>query len=196
MSPKDEKTLINLVRKGTYSSFSELYSLWVSKLYRFVYALVKSKESTQDIVQETFVKIWTNRDTLNPDLSFKSYLFTISYHLVLKELKRKIDHPLMEDYMEYCNNENIAVSSYMEERMDFDRFMKELEEAKDKLTPRQRQIFEMNKEGNISISEIATQFGITEQSVRNQLSAALKTLRKELGSYGFFLLFLFGSLGK
>lgn len=196
MNPRDEKTLIYQVQKGTYSSFSALYSLWASPLYRFVFSLVKSEESTQDIVQETFVKIWTNRESLNPDSSFKAYLFTISYHLVLKELKRKIDHPLMEDYMDYCNNENIAVSSHTEEHMDFDRFMSELEKAKEKLTPRQRQIFEMNKEKNISISEIATQFDITEQSVRNQLSAALKTLRKELGSYGFFLLFLFGLLEK
>ena len=195
MNPIDEKALVDEVRRGTYSSFSKLYSLWVSKLYRFVFALVKSEETAQDIVQETFVKIWTNRETLNPDSSFKAYLFTISYHIVLKELKRKIDHPLMEDYMKYCNNENMAAYSHPEEQLDFDRFLKELSKAKEKLTQRQRQIFEMNKEDNIPVSEIAAQFGITEQSVRNQLSAALKIIREELGDYGFFILVLFGLLG-
>ena len=174
MNQIDEKTIIAEIHKGNYESFSILYRKWVSPLYRFVLSLLKSDECTQDIVQETFVKIWTNRETLNPDSSFKAYLFTISYHLVLKEMKRKIDHPLMEDYMAYNNNERWTVESETEERLDFDHFLKELEKAKDKLTPRQRQFFEMNKEENISVSEIAAKFNITEQSVRNQLSAALK----------------------
>lgn len=89
----------------------------------------------------------------------------------------------------------MAAYSHPEEQLDFDRFLKELSKAKEKLTQRQRQIFEMNKEDNIPVSEIAAQFGITEQSVRNQLSAALKIIREELGDYGFFILVLFGLLG-
>ena len=193
MNQTDEKILLEKIREGNYESFSQRYRAWVPQRYRFVYSLLKSEEAAQDIVQETFVKIWTNRKTLDTNSSFKAYLFTISYHLVLKEMKRVINHPLMGDYMEYCNNETMTTTSKVEEDLDFERFVEKLKQAKDKLTPRQRQIFEMNKEGNQTIAEIATLLSITEQSARNQLSAALKTIRKELGDYSF-LLILFCSL--
>lgn len=187
MGETDDKTIISSVRDGNYESFSALYSKWVSPLYRFVCSLIKSEQITQDIVQEAFVKIWSGRESLNPEYSFKAYLFTISYHLVLKEMKRQLNNPLMDDYMEYCNNERLTANPDAEEKLDFDRFLTELRKAKEKLTPRQRQIFEMNKEDNSSIAEIATTLSLTEQSVRNQLSAALKIIRKELGDYSFLL---------
>ena len=59
---------------------------------------------------------------------------------------------------------------------------------KEKLTPRQREIFELNKEQNLSVAEIAEQLCIKEQVVRNQLSTALKIIRAELQQYSFILL--------
>ena len=78
----------------------------------------------------------------------------------------------------------------VEAKYDFDLFLKELEVAKQKLTPRQREIFVLNKEYNLSVTEIASRLSITEQVVRNQLSAALKVLRNELSNYSYlFILF-------
>ena len=61
---------------------------------------------------------------------------------------------------------------------DFDTFLKYFRKAKMQLSNRQRQIVEMNKEQNIPVDLIAREIGISEQSVRNQLSAALKILRE------------------
>lgn len=184
-----EQRLVNEIIDGSYKSYEALYNKWVSHLYRFVYSLTKSEEITQDIVQETFVKIWTNRANLDAGLSFKSYLFTISYHMVLREFRQRINHPQMEDYMEYCNNLSLSESS-AEQQLDFETFLAELDKAKQKLSPRQRQIFEMNKEYNLAVAEIAEQLSLTDASVRNQLSAALKIIRSELSCHAF-LLFLF-----
>ncbi|MGL5273811.1 MAG: RNA polymerase sigma factor [Phocaeicola sp.] len=185
-----EEALLNGLIAGSYKSYTTLYDKWVSPLYRFVYSLVKSEEIAKDIVQETFIKIWTNRRNINVNLSFKSYLFTISYHLVLKELKRRINHPQMENYMEYCNELQVA-DSMTDTQCSFDTFLAELEKAKTKLSPRQHQIFEMNKEYNLSISEIAQELSLTEQSVRNQLSTSLKIIRKELNNHPYIFLLLF-----
>lgn len=187
-----EKTLLNGLIAGSYESYTTLYDKWVSSLYRFVYSLVKSEEVAKDIVQETFIKIWTNRSGINVDCSFKSYLFTISYHMVLREFRRNISHPQMEDYMEYCNELTLADSS-TDRQCSFESFLVQFERAKKQLSPRQRQIFEMSKEYNLSIEEIAQKLSITEQSVRNQLTASLKVLRKELEPYSL-LFFLFISL--
>lgn len=79
-----EEDLILAVKSGSERAYKQLYELWVSRLYRFVFQYLKSEEATDDVVQETFLRIWTNREHLNPDQSFKSYLFTIAYHFLLK----------------------------------------------------------------------------------------------------------------
>jgi RNA polymerase sigma-70 factor (ECF subfamily) len=184
----NEKTLVTSLVSGSEASFRVLYDLWSSKLYHFAYLYLKSDAASKDIVQETFVKIWTNRETINTESPFKSYLFTISYHFILKELRRQVDHPQMEEYLD--TKKSIVLSAdNIELQYDFDLFLKELMKAKQKLSPRQSSIFTLNKECDMSIAEIAAKYSITEQVVRNQLSASLKILRKELT--GFSVLFLF-----
>lgn len=185
---KQRKILLS-VRNGSEKAYQELYEQWVSRLYGFVFQYLKSKDATDDVVQETFLRIWSNRANLNPDVSFKSYLFTIAYHFLLKEMRRQLNNPLMEDYVEYLNRSSTETAE-AESLMCYDQFVNVLEKGKQHLSPRQRIIFEMNKEYGMSISEISEKLSITNQVVRNQLCMALKILRVELRQY-YPLLLLF-----
>ena len=185
---KQRKILLS-VRNGSEKAYQELYEQWVSRLYGFVFQYLKSKDATDDVVQETFLRIWSNRANLNPDVSFKSYLFTIAYHFLLKEMRRQLNNPLMEDYVEYLNRSSTETAE-AESLMCYVQFVNALEKGKQHLSPRQRIIFEMNKEYGMSISEISEKLSITNQVVRNQLCMALKILRVELRQY-YPLLLLF-----
>ena len=182
---KQRKILLS-VRNGSEKAYQELYEQWVSRLYGFVFQYLKSKDATDDVVQETFLRIWSNRANLNPDVSFKSYLFTIAYHFLLKEMRRQLNNPLMEDYVEYLNRSSTETAE-AESLMCYDQFVNALEKGKQHLS---RIIFEMNKEYGMSISEISEKLSITNQVVRNQLCMALKILRVELRQY-YPLLLLF-----
>ena len=184
-----QRKILLAVQSGSEKAYKELYEQWVSRLYRFVFQYLKSKDASEDVVQETFLRIWSNRANINPDTSFKSYLFTIAYHFLLKEIRRQLNNPLMEDYVEYLNRlstETIEVESLM----CYDQFVEALEKGKQYLSPRQRTIFEMNKEYGMSIPEISEKLSITNQVTRNQLCMALKILRVELRQY-YPLLLLF-----
>lgn len=185
----NEKAQVKSLALGSEVAFCALYDLWSSKLYSFAYSYLKSHDVARDIVQETFVKIWTNRATINPESSFKSYLFTICYHFILKELRRQVNHPQMEEFLDFKNSLVISADS-IEMRYDFNMFLEELEKAKQKLSPRQCEIFVLNKERGMSVAEISVKLSIVEQVVRNQLSRSLKILRKELTNYSP-LLFIF-----
>ena len=186
---KQRKILLS-VRNGSEKAYQELYEQWVSRLYGFVFQYLKSKDATDDVVQETFLRIWSNRANLNPDVSFKSYLFTIAYHFLLKEMRRQLNNPLMEDYVEYLNRSSTEIAE-AESLMCYDQFVNALEKGKQHLSPRQRIIFEMNKEYGLSIQEIAMQTAISEQSVRNQLSTAIQQLRKEMKEYLLLFILIF-----
>lgn len=185
----NEASLIKSINGGSEQSFQLLYEHWVSRLYSFVYHYVKSEDITDDIVQETFIRIWTHREQLNPAYSFKSYLFTIAYRLLIRELRRQVNNPLMSEYF-FFNSEPSAGNNNSEQQMDFNYFVNHLQEAKKKLSPRQKEIFELNKEQDVTVKEISVRLEIEEQVVRNQLSSALKVLRNELSHYLPLLLFL------
>lgn len=189
MKNKKEKFLLESLKNGSYKAFTDLYNEWSPLLFRFAFSLIKSRIIAEEIVQNTFIKIWDNHKNIEIDKSFKAYLFTISYHLILKEFRYQLNHPQIEDYMTFSNN--IAYSNSPDTyKIDFDYFLAELDKAKLSLSPRQREIFEMNKEKGLSIKEIVERLELTEQTVRNQLSASLKIIRQQLGHFLSFLFFI------
>ncbi|MDR0394997.1 MAG: sigma-70 family RNA polymerase sigma factor [Tannerella sp.] len=173
---------------GSYDAFTSLYKIYAPQLYAYVFSLMRSKSATNDIVQETFVKIWVKREEIRIDLSFKSYLFTIARNQLLNEFRRQVRNPVFSDYVSLQMIEQVEAESGIEQAIDFDEFNRRLQWAKQKISPRQAQIFEMNKEQGVSVEEIAAQLNIKEQVVRNQLSVALRTIREEMGH--FMLLFV------
>lgn len=187
-----ERTYLERLRKGSYKDFTKLYELYVSRLYAFALGLTHSDVLAKDIVQETFVKVWIRREQIDPDMSFRSFLFTMAKNQLLNEFRRQANGPLfLEDIV--FNESGEEGETYIERKLSFEEFNHRLELAKQKLSPRQRELFELNKEQGLSIGEIAAKTSVTEQSIRNQISQALHVLRKELGGYAIlFSLFFIG----
>ena len=175
---------------GSYDAFTSLYHIYAPQLYAFIFSLTESTNITSDIVQETFVKIWVKREEIREDLSFKSFIFTIAKNDLMNEFRRQLRNPVFTDYMSLKISEELFEDNQAECSLDFDDFNRSLQQAKKKISPRQAQIFELNKEFGLSIEEIATKLNIKEQVVRNQLSLALSTIRREMGRFApLFIIF-------
>ena len=186
---REEDKLIRQLNAGSYDSFTQLYDQWVARLYQFVLKTVKSESVAREIVQDTFVRVWESHASINPEKSFKSYLFTIAFHLMADHFRQQLRHPLLPDYFSYASS--FTTRNEAEQTLSLEDFLKHLETAKQKLTPRQRMAFELSKEQNFSHAEIEQQMGITNQAVRNLLSAAMQTIRREMEPYApLLLLFL------
>ena len=179
-----ERIYLERLRSGSYRDFTKLYESYASRLYAFALHLTH--------VQETFIKVWVRREQIDLDMSFSAFLFTMAKNQLLNEFRRQANSPLfLEDVV--LNESGDGEETAIERKLSFEEFNHRLEIAKQKLTPRQRELFELNKEQGITITEIAAKALISEQSVRNQLSQALRVLRKELGKYALlFSLFFIG----
>lgn len=187
----EEKQLINDLRQGSYKAFNQLYGQYHSRLYSFVYKTMKSNKLSADIVQDTFVRIWEARQTINPELSFKAFIFQIAHNQIVNEYRKQINRPEMIDYIEYINDSKLADNSTLHQ-IDLDDFLVRLAEAKQHLSPRQKEIFELVREQGYSIKEVAERFSIGEQVVYNQLSLATKVLKQSLGEAVFLFSIFFG----
>ncbi len=179
-----EKLLIKELTEGNNKAFRKLFDYYRNDLYKFSLSMVCSKDYAEEIVQDVFMKVWIKRESLNPEMSFKSYLFTITRNKNIKFLKkaandRKLREEIFYKKQKFANSIDIYVR---ESELEFLK-----QEALDKLSPRRREIFEMARNENKSYEEIAAELGISISTVRNQMSKSLEILRdfilknKEIG---------------
>lgn len=181
---------IKLLREGSYEAFDILYNVYADSLYGFALLHTKSVVQAEDIVQETFLKLWNMRYSLSEEGSFKSMLFTIAKNHVIDVFRQQINRADFEDYISFCEDENLSDTTSID-KIYYDDFVEKLAISKQKLTPAQRNIFEWSREEGLSNAEIACKAGLSEQTVKNHLSSALKVLRAELLKYNFlFALFI------
>jgi RNA polymerase sigma-70 factor (ECF subfamily) len=186
-----EKKYILELNQGSYRAFDALYALYSKRLYGYALKLTKSHHDAKEIVQDTFVKLWLNREHVQANESFQSYLFTISKNTLLNKVRTVINAPVFLDYLTFINDQGVSENN-ITDALDLDDFRMKLNIAKKSLTDTQQKVFELCKELGYSNAEVAIRLNLSEQTIKNQLSLALKTLRKKLLEHStlFFIFFL------
>lgn len=179
---------ITELKHDSHQAFSVLYDTYADLLYGFVLIHSKSPFLAEEIVQDTFIKIWTNRHTLNTEGSFKSLLFTMAKNQMIDSFRAQINRAEFPDFIAYCEEQQ-AEHNPVETDIYFEDFYEKLTRAKQSLPNRQRLIFELNREKGLNLKTIAEKLDISEQTVKNQLTSALKFLREKLKDYSYFFLY-------
>ena len=174
--------LVKELKEDSERAYTQLYNQYSPLLYSFVFKLTKSDSLTQDIVQEAFIKLWVKRKDLSIDISIKSYLFKMVENMTIDIFRKQINKPEITGYLELIQDSEFAATNDCT-LFDLDKFETRLKEAKKTLTQQQRLIFVLVKEDEKKIAEVAELLEISEQSVRNQLSAALAKMRKQMKEY-------------
>ena len=77
----NEKLLVKELMEGNNKAFRKLFNTYRDDVYAYSISMLKTKVLAEGIVQDVFMNIWEHRDRLNSDLSFKSYVFTITRNL-------------------------------------------------------------------------------------------------------------------
>lgn len=178
-----QKRLVEDIKKGDASAFSEIYSHYFSNVYSFSYKFLKSKELAQECTQLTFIKIWEGRDNLNSGLSFKSYLFTICKNCILKTIEKtarenKFKEKVMLEYRNVSMEENST-----------DDLEKLAQQALEQLPPQRKLIFTLCKLEGHTYKEVALNLGISSGTVRDHMFKAAKTIRRYLAVHRIIICF-------
>jgi RNA polymerase sigma-70 factor (family 1) len=191
LSNRETNLLIGL-KKSDHNSFRQLFDRYNQPLYRFSYSYLKSKEAAEDVVQETFIKIWDKRKEIDTKKSFQSYLFTIALNAVRKQFNRLADqNQLKHDVFASFSDD----PEKMDEQHNFEELLSQLEALISQMPEKRRIIFERKKFQGKSQKEIAEEFNITTKTVEYHITEAMKFLKAEfdklrLGGMVFFFLFI------
>lgn len=153
---------------GEYNTSVDAHS---DGVYRFILHNIKDKDDARDIVQDTFEKLWINRNNVNNE-KVKSYIFTTAYHTMISKIRRD---KKKADFNEVDFNNHSHQNQYNDLR-------EVLQDAVNRLPGIQRSVILLRDYEGYDYKEIGEITGLNESQVKVYIYRARQALKEYLGS--------------
>lgn len=163
--------------------FETVFKEYFNPLVNFVNKYLNNFENSREVVQMTFVKLWSNRTNLEVRSSVKSYLYQTTKNTMIDFIRKN------KNILNAAELENSIVTVLIDEQNEnLDPYI--LRQAIDKclrnLKPKAKEIFELHKYEGLTYEEIADFLNISKRSVEDNISKILKYLKEELKNHPEF----------
>ena len=168
-----EKELLSQVREGDVKAFEEVYKTYSPRLYSSILKIVKSVAVTEELLQDTFQRIWEHRKTIDISRSFKSYLFTIARNLVYDYFNKTSRQKLMERYLQVKEQGAAGFRHQLEEKES----EVLLEKAVHQLPPQRKLVYTLCKIEGKSYEDVSKTLGISVSTISDHIVKATKTIK-------------------
>ena len=185
----DDQLLFERIAAGDEAAFRLIFDAYRLRLYALALKMLRSGSEAQEIVQETFLSLWTSREKLPAVTNASSYIFTIAYHKIYRQLKQTaIDARKLQALIaagEISQNST-------EENMAARESQHLVAMAVQQLSPQRKQVYLLSRGEGLTLDEIAVRMGVSRNTVKNHLVEALKQIRTYLkkGSLRMFSTFM------
>lgn len=173
----NESLLIEQLRNSSETAFNAIYKMYVRTLLAFCHQYTKSMEEAEDIVQEVFTGLWKSRVTIQRETTLRPLLLTMSRNRLINAYRRTVNSPVFEEFTEYRGSTSADDAS---RQMEYDEFVRKMRRVIGSMPATQQRVIDLTRFQGKSIRETAEMLGLSEQTVKNQVSLGLKTLRSEL----------------
>ena len=179
---RGNRLIFQRIAQGDAQAFAEFYEAYAVKLAVYVARFLGSDLWAEEIVQDTFLKLWSIRETIG-DIEYPAgFVYRMLANRVKDHLKRRGHEIRMQQYMIHFFQQ--ANTNTTEEQVDYQRGEKLFRQAVMQLPPQRALVFKMRHEQGLSYDEIARQLGLSRHTVRNLLNLALQNIRSYLLEHG------------
>jgi len=168
--------------KQMENSFTDQIAAHAVALKGYALFLTQNKDDAHDLLQETYLKAFSNRDRFAPDTNLKGWLYTIMKNTFINNYRRKVKRNTFVDHTEqdyYINQANQHIPNQAESKM----VMEDLNAAIAVLPLELKEAFMLNFRGH-KYQDIADRFGIPIGTVKTRIHLARKALKRKLSIYG------------
>ena len=188
---RTDKELIDGYRSGRLSDFELLVGRYQDQIYNYVLSLVKDRQLTDDIFQDTFVKIirTIKAGFYKDEGKFIQFAMRIAHNLVIDHFRKENRIPVVESSSEdynYLDNTPITDPS-VEQGMIVDQVHSDLRKMIDKLPMEQKEVLRMRIYDDLSFKEIADITNVSINTALGRMRYALINLRKMAEMYNMSL---------
>lgn len=169
---------------GDEAAFTALFYHYNRRIYPFVLRKVKSDVTAEEIIQETFLKLWASREQIAVMHSPDGYLYRIAVNFTLDHLRKQARS---QDFLDTLKNSAWQAPVHIEQHLYYRETKLALEKALEQLPAQRKTIYLLRQEG-FTYEEIAAQLQISPNTVRNQLVSAFRSIREYLQGQGISML--------
>ena len=187
-NPAAEKELLFRLKKDDEHAFKQLYQLYSGRIYGNLLKLLKKEEIAQELLQDVFLKIWMKRETIDPELSFRSYLFRIAENMVTDFFRKAaVDRKLRAHLISRATEEGLSADSMIHYK-ESDSM---LNQAIRQLPPQRRQVFILCKIEGKSYKEVSRELGISTSTISDHIVKASHSIKKYFSLSGEITMLIF-----
>jgi RNA polymerase sigma-70 factor (ECF subfamily) len=181
--------LIEAAQRGDAGAFEQLVRSYDQSVLRMALNLLHSEEDARDVYQEVFLRVYRNLPKFRFDCAFSTWLYRIVANLCLDQIRKRKVRREESTLLESAGGEVDRLQSVPEKRADVDpqrRLMSaevnaRVQDNLEKLTPRERLVFEMRHFQGLRLKSIGESLGVTEEAAKNCLFRATQKMRAALG---------------
>lgn len=172
---KTKEINITNFKEGDRKTYYQIFDIWYDSLCMFSNKFINDLQSSEDIVQESFISLWNNRDTIESPSHLKAFLYQVTRNNSLNHLKhQKIKDEHHTEIISQLSTDNHFINFVIEEETE-----RLLLQTEKELAPKCKEIFLLSIKGQTN-NEIADKLGISVNTVKTQKKIAYKVLKTKL----------------
>lgn len=177
---------LQLLSEGDERVFTEFYEHYYSKIRPFVFRFTRSESDTEEIMQETFVRIWLSRDQLPSIENVDGWIYRIASRECLSHLRKTQKDPVVSSLNHNGFDQTVLSSDGTPfEKVGVEQMRIAVEKFIDSMPKQRKRIYKMSREEGLKPAEIAAILSLSVSTIKNTLSTSLRDLRQFLLSMGF-----------
>lgn len=169
--------LVKKIREGDKDAFERLFHKYYARLCVFANTYVKSIDTSRDVVQDVYIKIWDNRENFIITQSLKAYLYQAVRNQSLNYLEKNSKKLRLQ---EKISRQRELESSENKFELNTEELTEKIWKLVDQLPERRRTIFILYRKHGLSYKEIGEVMDIKRKTVENQMGRSLKFIRDQL----------------
>ncbi|MEI7830977.1 MAG: RNA polymerase sigma-70 factor [Prolixibacteraceae bacterium] len=188
---RDIEEIILRLKKDEKSALDDLFDYYYPRLFHFSKSILKIETEVDDILQEVFVKLWLNRQKIGNAETFNSYIFTITKNEVLNLIRTNLRN---NSFKNELFQRSVAEEFQIQSQLEFKEVKSGIDQVVSQLPEKRRQIFILSRTEGFSNKEIAQQLNISEKTVEDHITHAIKKIKtslKEMGVISLLYCYLF-----
>ena len=170
--------LLAALKLDSHEAFIQIFRKYYPDLVLFASRFILDTETCEDIVQEAFIKIWSNRKILEIRTSLKTYLISLVQHLALNEIKHRKVKTLYQDMYH-----EMILALPADEHILYTELNDAVENLLSQLDPEVLETYTLSRTHNLKYAEIAQKLNISVRTVEARVSKTIKFLQKNLNGY-------------
>ena len=176
---KVEDSLLIRIGKGDENAFKKLFDLYRSRVFNYTLKITKSKEASEEIVMDVFLKLWEGRSLLVEIESFPAFIFTVTKNKSLDFMRRVAKDRVLKELV--WDELQVAANAAADDKVISDELEREMQTTISKLSPQRRMVFRLSREEYMTYDQIAAHLHLSKSTVKNHMLDALRFIRLGLG---------------